>query len=138
MIPLVAGAFLLWFGLGYRYTELRQFDRGLIVERNTDHLIKMKSLIHGVVLIAPLMGLLGTVTGMIETFDSMGDMTLFSQSSSIAGGVGQALFTTQLGLIVAIPGMIGSRLLNRMEERIRANMEKTEEKSKQITNTAMM
>ncbi|MDZ7829411.1 MAG: MotA/TolQ/ExbB proton channel family protein [Halofilum sp. (in: g-proteobacteria)] len=46
---------------------------------------------------------------MIETFESLGDMSLFSQSGGIAGGISQALFTTQLGLAVAIPGMAGQR-----------------------------
>jgi biopolymer transport protein ExbB len=52
--------------------------------------------------VAPLLGLLGTVTGMIETFQSIslygtGDPKLMS------GGISQALITTQLGLVVAIP-----------------------------------
>lgn len=52
--------------------------------------------------IAPLLGLLGTVTGMIETFDAIalfgtGDPKLMS------GGISQALVTTQLGLAVAVP-----------------------------------
>jgi biopolymer transport protein ExbB len=59
-----------------------------------------------VVVAAPLLGLLGTVSGMIETFRSLEDMALFSQSGGIAGGISQALFTTQLGLAVAIPGLI--------------------------------
>jgi biopolymer transport protein ExbB len=58
------------------------------------------------VVAAPLLGLLGTVSGMIETFRSLEDMALFSQSGGIAGGISQALFTTQLGLAVAIPGLI--------------------------------
>lgn len=62
---------------------------------------------------APLLGLLGTVDGMIETFDSLADMELFSQSGGIAGGISQALFTTQLGLAAAIPGLIVNGMLER-------------------------
>lgn len=70
-------------------------------------------LILTIVLVAPLLGLLGTVIGMIETFDSLGDMSLYSQSGGIAGGISQALFTTQMGLAVAIPGLIVNGILNR-------------------------
>jgi biopolymer transport protein ExbB len=51
---------------------------------------------------APLMGLLGTVTGMIETFQAI---TLFGTGDPklMAGGISEALVTTMLGLIVAIP-----------------------------------
>jgi len=70
-------------------------------------------LIMTIVLVAPLLGLLGTVIGMIETFDSLGDMSLYSQSGGIAGGISQALFTTQMGLAVAIPGLIVNGILNR-------------------------
>ncbi len=52
--------------------------------------------------IAPLLGLLGTVTGMIETFQSI---TLFGTGDPklMSGGISQALVTTELGLVVAIP-----------------------------------
>ncbi|MEM6532008.1 MAG: MotA/TolQ/ExbB proton channel family protein [Myxococcota bacterium] len=52
--------------------------------------------------IAPLMGLLGTVTGMIETFQTL---TLFGTGDpkQMAGGISEALVTTMLGLVVAIP-----------------------------------
>ncbi len=72
-------------------------------------------LIASIVAVAPLAGLLGTVTGMIETFDSLADMSLFSQSGGIAGGISQALFTTQMGLSVAVPGLIIGRFLDRRQ-----------------------
>ena len=68
-----------------------------------------KTWIHMVTITAPLAGLLGTVGGMIETFDSMREMSLFTQSGGIAGGISQALFTTQMGLAVAIPGLLAGR-----------------------------
>lgn len=72
--------------------------------------------IRGIVIVAPLLGLLGTVIGMIETFDSLSDVALFSQSGGIAGGISQALITTQMGLVVAIPGLLMGRYLDRGEE----------------------
>jgi biopolymer transport protein ExbB len=75
-------------------------------------------LIATIVAAAPLLGLLGTVIGMIETFDSLGDMSLFSQSGGIAGGISQALITTQMGLAVAIPGLIVNGALRRRQKDI--------------------
>ncbi len=60
--------------------------------------------------ISPLLGLLGTVTGMIETFQSI---TLFGTGDPklMSGGISQALITTQLGLSVAIPLVVFHSLL---------------------------
>lgn len=76
---------------------------------------KYSVLVKSIVAAAPLAGLLGTVSGMIETFGSLGDMSLFSQSGGIAGGISQALITTQMGLAVAIPGLIVGRILDRRQ-----------------------
>jgi len=73
------------------------------------------SLVKTIVIVAPLTGLLGTVIGMIETFDSLQAQALFTQGGGIAGGISQALFTTQFGLGVAIPGLILGRILDRKE-----------------------
>jgi biopolymer transport protein ExbB len=85
---------------------------------------KGRTLISSIVAVAPLAGLLGTVTGMIETFDSLGDMALFSQSGGIAGGISQALFTTQMGLAVAVPGVVVGRLLDRRQARLEDELAK--------------
>lgn len=75
-------------------------------------------LVTTLVLIAPLLGLLGTVSGMIVTFDSLADMALFTQDGGIAAGISTALFTTQMGLVVAVPGMIAKGMLDRRQQRI--------------------
>ncbi|PHR29394.1 MAG: hypothetical protein COA36_04115 [Desulfotalea sp.] len=62
--------------------------------------------------IAPLLGLLGTVTGMMTTFDVLGGYGA-SSARAMAGGLSEALLTTQTGLIVAIPGMFMAEFLNR-------------------------
>jgi biopolymer transport protein ExbB len=77
-----------------------------------------KMVIGALVAAAPLLGLLGTVTGMIETFDSMADMSFYTQSGGIAGGIAEALFTTQMGLVVAVPGVIIGRLLDARQTRL--------------------
>ncbi len=81
-------------------------------------------LVRALVISAPLLGLLGTVGGMIETFDSLGDMSLFSQSGGIAGGISQALFTTQMGLAVAIPGLLVGRVLDRRQTVLLTELDK--------------
>jgi biopolymer transport protein ExbB len=55
--------------------------------------------------IAPLIGLLGTVTGMIMTFNAAGG-TGAVKAAEMAGGISEALVTTQLGLSIALPLMI--------------------------------
>ena len=65
-----------------------------------------RSLIQCLIAVAPLLGLLGTVTGMMETFRGLGDSALFSQTGGVAGGIAEALLTTQIGLIIAAPAII--------------------------------
>jgi biopolymer transport protein ExbB len=77
-----------------------------------------RSLVRSLVMIAPLLGLLGTVDGMIETFESLGEMALFTQSGGIAGGISRALFTTQIGLAVSIPGLMFGRIIDRQQMNI--------------------
>lgn len=80
--------------------------------------------------IAPLMGLLGTVTGMIDTFRII---TLFGTSDPklMSGGISEALVTTEMGLVVAIPIMLFHTLLSRRSDHIIGDME---EKAVQLTN----
>lgn len=63
--------------------------------------------------VAPLLGLLGTVVGMIYTFDAVsgGAGNVFR---SVADGISTALITTQFGLIIALPGVFGLARLNRL------------------------
>ena len=80
--------------------------------------------------VAPLMGLLGTVTGMIDTFRII---TLFGTSDPklMSGGISEALVTTELGLVVAIPIMLFHTLLSRRSDHLIGDME---EKAVQLTN----
>lgn len=67
--------------------------------------------------VSPLLGLLGTVTGMIETFQSI---TLFGTGDPklMSGGISQALITTQLGLAVAIPLVLFHSMLTGRANRL--------------------
>jgi biopolymer transport protein ExbB len=72
------------------------------IMRETSSLERLMWAVRVVSVVAPLMGLLGTVTGMIQTFQAI---TLFGTGDPkmMAGGISEALVTTMLGLIVAIP-----------------------------------
>lgn len=68
--------------------------------------------------VCPLVGLLGTVAGMTTTFTAMGQPGISNLSFEVAGGISEALVTTQAGLLVAIPGMIFLTFLRRARDRI--------------------
>ncbi|HLF32504.1 MAG TPA: MotA/TolQ/ExbB proton channel family protein [Xanthomonadales bacterium] len=87
------------------------------------HLNRFGAFIIVIAAVAPLLGLLGTVTGMIATFDIItefgtGDPKLLSSGISIA------LVTTEVGLAVAIPALIFGNLLSGWAESIKDEMEK--------------
>lgn len=87
-----------------RTTEIVPFERDLRV---------MKICVSA----APLMGLLGTVTGMLATFGALasgsgGEKTM----GLVAGGISEALVTTETGLIIALPGLFFQYLLSRKFE----------------------
>ena len=67
--------------------------------------------------VAPLLGLLGTVTGMMNTFNVI---AVFGTGNArgMASGISEALITTQCGLLVAIPGLFMSAFLSRRADRI--------------------
>ncbi|MBU1657869.1 MotA/TolQ/ExbB proton channel family protein [bacterium] len=72
--------------------------------------------------VAPLLGLLGTVTGMIATFDIITEFGT-GDPKLLSGGISIALVTTELGLIVAIPVLMVGNLLSGWAERVKDHME---------------
>jgi biopolymer transport protein ExbB len=86
-------------------------------------LTRFNPMITTIVEVAPILGLLGTVVGMIETFDSLQASKLFTQGGGgIAGGISQALFTTQMGLVVALPGLLVNGMLRRKQQVIQREL----------------
>ena len=74
--------------------------------------------------VSPLLGLLGTVIGMITVFSEI--MVHGTGNAGIlAGGISEALITTQFGLIVAIPSLIFHALLSRKSKGVLSSMERT-------------
>ena len=87
------------------------------VMRETPKLESGLTLLKIIAAVAPLMGLLGTVTGMIITFQAI---TIFGAGDpkAMAGGISSALVTTVLGLLVAIPTVLLHTLVNGRAQRI--------------------
>ncbi len=73
--------------------------------------------------ISPLLGLLGTVIGMIEAFDAITSQGV-GDPRMLSGGIGEALITTAAGLIVAIPALLGYRYLRGVVDFLVIEMEK--------------
>lgn len=72
--------------------------------------------------VAPLLGLLGTVLGMIQTFEVIAIFGT-SNAKAMAGGISVALITTQTGLLVAIPGLFISGSLSRRATRLESALD---------------
>jgi biopolymer transport protein ExbB len=102
--------------------KARDFITDALSPYNRD-IKQYRTLVKTIVVLAPLIGLLGTVMGMIETFDALQSSAMFSQGTSISGGISKALFTTELGLVVAVPGLIIGKALDKKQERFALEFE---------------
>jgi biopolymer transport protein ExbB len=92
--------------------ELRRFNRGLPA-------------LDTIVTLAPLLGLLGTVTGMIRAFGLLGDQTL-DTPTAITGGIAQALIATAFGLGIAITALIPFNYMNAQLDDAREDIEEAQ------------
>ncbi len=81
-------------------------------------MLKGEKLLEAVITIAPLLGLLGTVTGLIGSFYSLkiGDVAANTKSGSLTQGIGEALITTATGLIIAIFASTFHRLFSALQD----------------------
>ncbi len=93
-------------------------------ERVSNHLRRHLRLLNSISNVAPLLGLLGTVLGMIEAFNAIAASDPMTRSQLLAGGIGHAMITTAAGLMVAIPAYLAymyflgrtDRLIMEMDE----------------------
>ena len=81
-------------------------------------------LIAVLAMVSPLLGLLGTVTGMITTFDVIA-MFGTGNARALAGGISEALITTQSGLLVSIPGVFASAVLTLRARRLQMRLDES-------------
>lgn len=89
----------------------------------SSHLNRFGAIILVIAAVAPLLGLLGTVTGMITTFDIITEFGT-GDPKLLSGGISIALVTTELGLAVAIPALLFGNVLSGWAESIKDGMEK--------------
>ncbi|MFN7737539.1 MAG: MotA/TolQ/ExbB proton channel family protein [Pirellula sp.] len=75
-------------------------------ERESNHLRKHLRILNAISNVAPLLGLLGTVLGMIQSFNDISNSQAMGRPEMLAGGISQALLTTAAGLLVAIPAYV--------------------------------
>lgn len=110
--------------------ENRSTEKILLEEMSYEHMLSVGEKLYSglgfvsvTAAVAPLLGLLGTVTGIIRTF---GDLSLYGSGNSqlMSAGISEALITTEFGLIVAIPSLVAHALLSRRAKAILSDMEK--------------
>ncbi|MGK0248690.1 MAG: biopolymer transport protein ExbB [Oleispira sp.] len=92
-----------------------KIDEAILKE--VPQLEKAQSMIKLFAAIAPLLGLLGTVTGMIATFQAITNFGT-GDPKLMAGGISQALITTVLGLVAAIPLLLSHNLVSSQSKRL--------------------
>jgi biopolymer transport protein ExbB len=91
--------------------EIEQTRRGLMI-------------LDTVITLAPLLGILGTVSGIIASFDLLGEMGI-QDPKAVTSGIAQALLTTATGLTIAIITLIPYNAFVRKTEKLAASLEKT-------------
>ena len=74
-------------------------------ERQISQLKKRLRVLNGVATVSPLIGLLGTVIGMIQAFNDIAQSNAMGQAEQLARGIAMALLTTAIGLFIAIPAL---------------------------------
>lgn len=98
--------------------ETERFARRLLTEARTG----LRAL-DVIATVAPLLGLLGTVLGMIEAFQALQESGARADPSALAGGIWQALLTTAAGMGVAIPAALALAWFEGLADRVAADME---------------
>ena len=112
------------------FVQKREIEKPLLEEISYEHMLDVGEKLYSglgfisiTAAISPLLGLLGTVTGIIKTF---GDLSLYGAGNSqvMSAGISEALITTEFGLIVAIPAIVIHALLTKRAKAVLADMEK--------------
>ncbi len=114
--------------LGERSIERAMEEQGT---REVHLLTKRLGWLDTIITIAPLLGLLGTVTGMISAFNVIASREGISTPTAITGGVAEALIATATGLAIAITTLVG---YNYLQERIKNIVAEIETRASSLLN----
>jgi len=95
--------------LKWQKTKNRELAENILEENATRYIFKykrsLKPLLH-IGAISPLLGLLGTIAGMIKAFQNVATVEQYGKAARLASGIYEAMVTTAAGLIIAIPVLI--------------------------------
>jgi len=109
------------------YNATKQETLEVVQSRARQEIVRMESglfILEIVVGIAPLLGLLGAVAGLVRVFGNIGSGVMStSDLKGIASGIGEALSTTIVGLSIAIPALVAYTYFSRRVERLAVEME---------------
>ena len=114
--------------LGERGAERAMEEQGI---RETSQLTRRLGSLDTIITIAPLLGLLGTVTGMISAFHVIATKEGIGTPTAITGGVAEALIATATGLAIAIFTLVG---YNHLQERIKSVVAEIETRGTAMIN----
>ena len=92
-----------WLGAGVVDRSAVETELSRLVQHEYDRLNRRLGVLEQVSYLAPLLGLLGTVLGIINVFQGLADQGSAADAGLLAGGIWEALITTAVGLCVAIP-----------------------------------
>ena len=93
-----------WQQVSRRRENLARYIRTALVSEARIRLNGSLPLIRTLVAVCPLLGLLGTVTGMIQVFDVVGSLGT-GNARAMASGISRATLQTMAGMVVALPGL---------------------------------
>src|SRR6516162_8218785 len=109
------------------YNATKQETLEVVQSRARQEIVRLESglfVLEIVVGIAPLLGLLGAVTGLVKVFSNIGSGVMSTADlKGIASGIGEALSTTIVGLAIAIPALVAFSYFSRRVERLAVEME---------------
>jgi biopolymer transport protein ExbB len=113
---------MIWHGMNHFRSSLQgalQVAAGVELQKAGRFLTVMDTLVT----LAPLLGLLGTVSGIFRTFLSLGNAEMEGATSAITGGIGEALIATMCGLAIAIFSLIPFNFFNRKLSQLQFELE---------------
>src|SRR5207245_4631592 len=113
---------MIWHGLNHVNTSLQgalQVAAGVELQRAGRFLTVMDTLVT----LAPLLGLLGTVSGIFKTFLQIGGESVEGATKAITGGIGEALIATMCGLAIAIIALIPFNYFSRKLAQLQFELE---------------
>ena len=122
--------------LRHRTQPIREIER-LVEETGQDYFIKLERLLpvlDTTTTIAPLLGLLGTIVGMIGAFNAIAAQQSHGNTDNVLAGVGEALYATATGLVIAV---ICFAAYNYFAARLRTITSETEQAATKLINVLM-